>query len=53
MTYKEMLDKLAELDRRMLLLEDFWLRQPKPQFAPGTLPERNSLFYDNPQDGFK
>ena len=33
-------DKLAELDRRILLLEEYWLKQqPKTQFASGTIPE--------------
>lgn len=33
--------QLAELDRRILLLEEYWLQsqQPKPQFASGTIPE--------------
>jgi len=42
-----MLDKFQELDARYdeqdarlkLLEEQFWLKNPKPQFAPGTLPE--------------
>lgn len=48
MTYKEMLDKLAELeatvadqDSRLKVLEEsFWLKIPTPpQFTPGTLPQ--------------
>ena len=55
MTYKEMLDKLAELDRRILLLEDYWLKQPaKPRLTSGTIPE--SMWINEPtnsQDLFK
>ena len=47
MNYKQMLEKFEELDKRYedqnirlkLLEEAFWLRNPKPKFAPGTLPE--------------
>lgn len=55
MTYKEMLDKLAEMDRRILLLEDYWLKaNQKPKFTSGTIPE--SMWINeptNPQDAFK
>ena len=57
MTYKQLLDKLADMDRRLILLEDYWLKTqptPKPKFTSGTVPE--SLWINepiNPQDAFK
>ena len=49
MNYREMLNKFDELDKKYdeqdarlkLLEEQFWLRNPKTQFTPGTKPEVN------------
>lgn len=47
MTYKEMLDKLAELEHRVDALERGQRKQTQfpgaPQFTPGTLPHHGGI----------
>ncbi len=59
MNYRQMLDKFEELDakydeqdaRLKLLEEKFWITNPRPKFAPSTLPEVTwpDNFFKEPQ----